>query len=331
MLDQIRAFDQKIASVPPSTLNPALGQTSSPDRRHNSSSMLNESTHSKLNKSVSAAAAADSSYSSMSFNTTASSSVSGTGGAVSSHGMLHDEWAETSYLGMNILVNLLSSRDLEICAQASAKINTILHCKQMLNCEEACYLIASVEQVMHASIGQADDQHYAFLIPIMKSLIDKCQSLLLMNVQVPNVPFSNVSPTFYEDFKEYCQGPEWRMFIQRHVQPLREQYLAMTINPCQMNMRIWWNACHEHLMLAMHKRNRALGEAKIKFEDSIYGGWREREKLEVARYQNYLIQLKRTNLNLRKYLHSNLRFFTSEIGAWNETYIKFRSEISNLK
>jgi hypothetical protein len=68
--------------------------------------------------------------------------------------MMHDEWAETSYLGMNILVNMLASNNMEICAQASAKINTVLHNKQMLNCEEACYLIASVEEVMYESIVQ---------------------------------------------------------------------------------------------------------------------------------------------------------------------------------
>jgi hypothetical protein len=306
MLDQIRAFDQKIVPLPPSSLSQ---HQTSPAQNN---SLMNDSSHSRLNKSSSVT---DSSYSSISFNTT-TSSLSGLG--ISSHGMLHDEWAETSYLGINILVNILSSHNLEICAQASAKINTILHSKQMLNCEEACYLIASVEQVMRESISQGDDQHYAFLIPIMKSLIDKCHNLLLMNVQVPNMPFGNVSPTFYEDFREYCQGEEWRVFVERHVRPLREQYLAMTINPCQMNMKFWWNTCHEALMVAIHKRNRALGEAKIKFEDTIYSGWREREKHEMARYQNYLIQLKRTNLNLRKYLHSTLRFFTSERGAWNE-------------
>jgi hypothetical protein len=139
-----------------------------------------------------------------------------------------------------------------------------------------------------------------------------------MNFQVPNIPFSNASPTFYDDFKVYCRGSEWRIFVERHVQPLREQYLAMTINACQMNMKIWLNTCHEALMLAIHKRNRALGESKIKFEDTVYASWRERERLEQARYQNYLIQLKRANLNLRKHMHTTLVFLTSEVGTWNE-------------
>jgi hypothetical protein len=92
-----------------------------------------------------------------------------------------------------------------------------------------------------------------------------------MNVQVPNIPISSLttSATFYDDFKSYCKSDEWRIFIQKHVTPIKEQYLAMTISPCQMNMNIWWNACNELLMFSIHKRNRILGESKIKFEVRI--------------------------------------------------------------
>ena len=53
-------------------------------------------------------------------------------------------------------------------------------------------------------------------------------------------------------------------------------------------------------------------------KDSISNSWKEREKLEVARYQNHLIHMKRNNLAMRKQLHNSLRFFLSERGAWNE-------------
>ena len=51
----------------------------------------------------------------------------------------------------------------------------------------------------------------------MKCLIEKCYNLLQMNVQVPNIPFTHISPTFYEDFKDYCKTDEWRIFIQKQV------------------------------------------------------------------------------------------------------------------
>ena len=61
---------------------------------------------------------------------------------------------------------------------------------------------------MVEKLSDTDESHYAFLIPIMKSLIEKYYSLLRMNVQVPNIPFSNASETFYDDFKDYCKCVE---------------------------------------------------------------------------------------------------------------------------
>ena len=88
------------------------------------------------------------------------SGVTGTGGGtvpaslLSTYGIIHDEWAETSYLGMNILMNALASRNVEICAQASAKINTILHNRTIASCEEAAYFIASVEKVIYERLNE---------------------------------------------------------------------------------------------------------------------------------------------------------------------------------
>ena len=53
-------------------------------------------------------------------------------------------------------------------------------------------------------------------------------------------------------------------------------------------------------------------------KDTIFNNWRDREKHEIARYQNYLIQMKRNNLTMRKQVHTTLKFFTSERGVWNE-------------
>ncbi len=53
-------------------------------------------------------------------------------------------------------------------------------------------------------------------------------------------------------------------------------------------------------------------------KDMIYNSWKERERQEGTRYQNHLINLKRSNLQMRKKLHNSLKFFTSERGAWSE-------------
>jgi hypothetical protein len=172
----------------------------------------------------------------------------------------------TGFLGTNILVNCIASPNMEVCAQAAAKLNAIIHDCTVSSGDEACYLISSVERIMCGCL--ADESHYAFLIPIMKGLIEKYYRLLRMNIQVPNIPLNNATETFYEDFKEYCRCDEWRIFMGKHVSPMREQYLAMTLNPSQMNMKIWRNTCSEMLMVSVHRRNRVLGESKIKFEVS---------------------------------------------------------------
>ncbi|RNA31170.1 neurobeachin 1 isoform X2 [Brachionus plicatilis] len=246
------------------------------------------------------------------------SSSSAISSGLGSYGIIHDDTAETSYLGMNVLINALSSKNIEICAQVSAKINTIIHSKSVLGVEEACYIIASVDKVVHNCILTNDDQHYAFLIPILKSLIEKSHTLLQMIVHVPNIPCSNICPTFYEDFKDYCISDEWRHFVDNQVVPLKEQYMAMTVIPCQMNMEIVWNSCYESSMVSIHKRNRLLGESKIKFEDTIFNRWKQRKADENLRYNNFLLELKRNNLSMRKQLHIELKYLTSEIGAWNE-------------
>lgn len=101
---------------------------------------------------ASAASSANISSTTTTANTTTQAGV--TASLLNSYGIIHDEWAETSYLSMNILMNVLASTNVEICAQASAKINTILHSRTITSCEEACYFIASVEDIMFERLNQ---------------------------------------------------------------------------------------------------------------------------------------------------------------------------------
>ena len=139
-----------------------------------------------------------------------------------------------------------------------------------------------------------------------------------MKSKIPNFPLNRMTNTFYEYFKEYCRSKEWLDFIEDRLVPLRDQYLAMTLNPSQMNMKIWSNNCHEALMMSIHKRNRKLGESKIKFEETIYNNWKNREKVEQIRLQNFQKQIKRNSITMRKQLHGVLGFFIGEQGCWKE-------------
>ncbi len=51
----------------------------------------------------------------------------------------------------------------------------------------------------------------------MKALIDKCYDMLAMGMYLPGLPSAQATPSFYDDFKTYCQGQEWTSFMQKQV------------------------------------------------------------------------------------------------------------------
>ena len=137
----MRAFDQK-----PSTKESAPGGNSRALTRMRSNTAASPQSSSRALTRIKSEL--PTMLSNMNFGSTKSPALLG-----ASPGIVNEEWSETSYVGMNILINVLTSMDNEICAQASAKINTILHSRTLQNVEEACYLIASVEKAMNERIG----------------------------------------------------------------------------------------------------------------------------------------------------------------------------------
>ena len=134
LLDQIRAFDHKYAlSTGTTSLVKPTAESSPNSTGNNSRADLKESP---------------------SLNLSGTSSNSSLSIPLSTYTIVHDEWTETGYLGMNILTTVISSVDIEICAQAAAKINTVLHNRPIQSCEEACYLISKVEQVMFERLNE---------------------------------------------------------------------------------------------------------------------------------------------------------------------------------
>lgn len=63
----------------------------------------------------------------------------------------------------------------------------------------------------------AGTDNYSFLIPVMKALIDKSYQLLTLDINLPNLPSTTMSPTFFDDFKTYCRTDEWTNFIENYV------------------------------------------------------------------------------------------------------------------
>jgi hypothetical protein len=58
---------------------------------------------------------------------------------------------------------------------------------------------------------------YSFLIPVMKALLDKASSLLNLDLLLPDLPPTNHSPAFFDDFKTYCVSEQWEQFLESYV------------------------------------------------------------------------------------------------------------------
>jgi hypothetical protein len=64
----------------------------------------------------------------------------------------------------------------------------------------------------------ADNQeHYSFVIPVLKALLEKLTVTLALANHLPGLPQTQAGPTFFDDFQLYCQAAEWKLFMDRKV------------------------------------------------------------------------------------------------------------------
>lgn len=99
---------------------------------------------------------------------------------------------------------------------AAAKLNTLLQTKVVESQPEACYILGKLEGILSRSIEKKTET-YSFLIPLVRTLVSKIYELLFMNLHLPSLPPTNGSPSFFEDFQEYCSSAEWQVYIGKYV------------------------------------------------------------------------------------------------------------------
>jgi hypothetical protein len=177
-----------------------------------------------------------------------------------------DHLSETWLTGLNILLILLAHPNLSFCGQASIRIQSLLNCRPLNGREEAAYLLSSVNNIFLSIVHDEDSGHSTHLLPLMNAIVEKSYELLQMDVTVPTIPLCKPK---LDDSKENIlpvKHENWQTFIQQITEPYADHYRSMSVRPFQMNMKIWWNNCHEMMTIAMHKRNRQIGIEKLKFQ-----------------------------------------------------------------
>ncbi|RMC18484.1 hypothetical protein DUI87_04373 [Hirundo rustica rustica] len=227
------------------------------------------------------------------------------------------EAVRLSQVQVQLLLGFIAQDNLQVCAMAAAKLNTLLQTKVIESQPEACYLLGKLEGILSRSIEEKTET-YSFLIPLVRTLVSKIYELLFMNLHLPSLPPTNGSPSFFEDFQEYCRSEEWQVYIEKYIIPNMKQYEENSFRYDNEQMALYWKDCYEAFMVNMHKRDRERGESKLKFQEHFVEPFSRKARQENLRYNSMLKQLSSQHTaTLRQWRAAQLYLF-SERGPWAE-------------
>ncbi|XP_060579246.1 neurobeachin-like protein 1, partial [Ruditapes philippinarum] len=224
-------------------------------------------------------------------------------------------WQEMVHLGLSVIVAFAQNNKLELCASATARLHMLVQTKLISSSAEAAYLIGHLNIVIVKAVDDETD-NYSFLIPVMKALIDKSYQLLNLDLNLPNLPSTMMSPTFFDDFKTYCKTEEWTTFIENYVEPQKQHFTENVFMDLTNKIADFWSNCQQEMMINMHKRNREHGESKLKFQSQVLDVYNKKVSNEEKRFQNVTTQLRNQHAAALKQWRAAKRFFTGERGAW---------------
>ncbi|KAG9477212.1 hypothetical protein GDO78_002552 [Eleutherodactylus coqui] len=222
-----------------------------------------------------------------------------------------------SQVEFRLLLGFIGQDNLQVCAMATAKLNTLLQTKVIEKQEEACFLLGKLEGILSKSI-QEKSETYSFLVPIVRTLVSKIYELLFMNLHLPSLPITNGGPSLFEDFQEYCGSEEWRIFIDKFIIPYMKQYEADTFSKSHEQMALYWKDCHEAHMVNMHKRERERGESKLKFQEFFLEPFNRKARQENLRYNSMLKQINSQHTATLRQWKAAQRYLTCERGPWSD-------------
>eukprot|EP00057_Strongylocentrotus_purpuratus_P026068 XP_011680542.1 PREDICTED: neurobeachin-like protein 1 isoform X2 [Strongylocentrotus purpuratus] len=231
-----------------------------------------------------------------------------------------EEWKEMSRLGLRLLLRFSSHNNLEICAMASARLHHLIQSRPITSPSEACFFLGSLDEALIQSLDETDGKEdtFAYMIPLARAMVDKYRDELGMSSFLVNLPSTETSPTFVEDFKEYCKSEEWRMYIEKQVQPFMHEYITNNYSDITAKMSKYWRKCFDVLNTNIHKRERERGESKLKFTTQVIEPFNAMCKTENARHASTCIKLTNQHQSTMRQWRAAKRFLIGERGAWAE-------------
>ncbi|XP_010084029.1 PREDICTED: neurobeachin-like protein 2, partial [Pterocles gutturalis] len=222
---------------------------------------------------------------------------------------------EMAQTGLRILVGYILLQDPQLHSLAYVKLHSLLQTSSAPKKDEACYLLGKLETPLRRSLD-AKSETFSWLVPIIRTLMDQCYETLQLQLFLPSLPPTNGSPTFYEDFQLFCTTPEWRSFIEKHVQPTMAQFEMDTFAKSHDHMSNFWNACYDAMMSSSQRREQEKAASRKMFQDLVLEPAAKRAKAENARHTNVLKQANNHHSTVLKQWRSLCRLLTSPRSAW---------------
>jgi len=235
-------------------------------------------------------------------------------------GQSESEWVEMAKMAFDILLTCAeSTKDLEFCAIATAKLHSLVQTRQESSTEETGFLIYRVDKIIKEALSTDNTDHYAFLVPIMKALLDKGKTGLEVSLNLTSLNLRQSGCEFFGHWQDYCRGEEWEYFISHKVAPLHNSYNVGFLGGLRDQTNVFWAECYEEAKVAQHRRNREIGESKLAFHSLYMEPFKQRLRDESGRFHNILTQQKSNQVFVQKRWRIMKRLFFGPRGAWHRS------------
>nr|XP_055198957.1 neurobeachin-like protein 2 isoform X3 [Nyctereutes procyonoides] len=240
---------------------------------------------------------------------------------------------EMAQIGLRLVLGYILLEDPQLHAQAYVKLHSLLQTTVPMRREEACYVLSKLEAALaralntspskmttedkeSPSAAAAATERCSWLVPLVRTLLDRAYGPLGLQWGLPSLPPTNGSPTFFEDFQAFCATPEWRHFIDKQVQPTMSQFEMDTYAKSHDLMSGFWNACYDTLMSSGQRRQRERTQGRRAFQELVLEPAQRRVRLEGLRYGAAVKQQAAQQSTALLHWGALWRQLSSPCGAW---------------
>ena len=115
------------------------------------------------------------------------------------------EWGEMAKMSFDILLCCAEKavHELEICTMATAKLHALVQTRSSSTPEENAFLMYRLSKIISQSVE--NEEHYSFLVPIMKALLEKSKTTFQLTTQLPSLNLRLAGKNNCLLFQKICQ------------------------------------------------------------------------------------------------------------------------------